>query len=379
MKHIIAWSAICVITALPTGCTGGSGSKHEGTACDTLTEKAQLLTLVDRGDFVTAEIADPWNNGKRLAAYALVDRNKEVPKGLEEEYDVVRVPLERSIVYSSTNSGAIGELGALDRIAAVADGNYYTPDDTINKLITSGRISDIGNSMSPKIESIIETEPDAILVSPYENAGHGAIEDLGITVIECADYMEQSPLGRAEWILLLGELYGKRELAKEIYEQVSNDYEELRMQASKATSDKPKVITETMTSGVWYVPGGNSYMSKMLSDAGAEYPWSDDESTGSLQLGIESVIDKASDADIWILRNYGPIKDKSELLNISPLNATIKAYENGAIYVCDTSKKPIFNDIAFHPERILSDYIIIFHPELYPGTETRYYEKINQD
>lgn len=357
-------------------CSGGKGSHYADMPGDTLTSRARLLTLVDKGDFVEAVIADPWNDGRKLASYALVDRNKPAPEGIEKEYTVVNVPLQRSIVYSSTNSAAIDELGALHAIAAVADGNYYTPGDTVAKLIASGRITDIGNSMSPKPETIVDVDPDAILVSPYENAGHGVLDELGVTVIDCADYMEADPLSRAEWLLFLGELYGDRELARSIYNQVVTDYETLRHQVSEATSAKPKVLTEVLTSGVWYVPGGNSYMARMLNDAGADYPWSDDSSTGSLQLGIEAVIDKASDADIWLARYYGDLSNKTKMLDISPLNANFKAYQNGEIYNCNPLEKPIFNDVAFHPERVLLDFIIIFHPELFPGLETCYYTKV---
>lgn len=376
MKANIFTSIMVVCTIVFASCSSGKGTRYSDMPGDTLTNRAQLLTLVDKGDFVEAKIADPWNEGRTLASYALVDRNKPVPEDIDRDYTVVKVPLQRSIVYSSTNSSAINELGALNAIAAVADGNYYMPSDTIAKLISSGKIRDIGNSMSPKPETIVDVEPDAILVSPYENAGHGVLDELGVAVIDCADYMEPDPLARAEWLLFLGELYGNRELARNIYNQVVTDYETLRLQAAEASSPKPKVLTEMLTSGVWYVPGGKSYMAKMLKDAGADYPWSDDSSTGSLQLGIEAVIDKASDADIWVMRYYGDMSDKTKMLDISPLNANFKAYQNGEIYNCNTMEKPIFNDIAFHPERVLLDYIIIFHPELFPGLETCYYSKV---
>lgn len=376
MKTNILVSIAVVCAIMFTSCSGGKGTRYSDMPGDTLTHRAKLLTLVDKGDFVEAKIADPWNEGRTLASYALVDHNKHMPENIENEYTVVRIPLQRSIVYSSTNSAAINELGALHAISAVADGNYYTPGDTIAKLISSGRITDIGNSMSPKPETIIDIEPDAILVSPYENAGHGVLDELGVTVIDCADYMEADPLARTEWLLFLGELYGCREMAQRIYNQAVTDYETLKQQASEAASPKPKVLTEVLTSGVWYVPGGESYMAKMLKDAGADFPWADNTSTGSLQLSMEAVIDKASDADIWLTRYYGDMSNKTKMLDISPLNANFKAYRNGEIYNCNPMEKPIFNDVAFHPERVLLDYIIIFHPELFPGLETCYYSKV---
>ena len=373
MKKSIFTAFIAALTLC--SCGGGKSERYADMPGDTLTHRSELLTLIDRGDFVTAEIADPWNSGKRLAAYALVDRNKDIPQGLDKEFTVVAVPLQRSVIFSSTNSAAIAELGALNAIAAVADGNFYTPSDTVARLIGQGRITDIGSSMSPDPEKIVNLEPDALLVSPFQNAGHGVLEDLGVPVIECADYMENSPLARAEWILFLGELYGNRQLARDIFTQVSTDYEALTFKAA-LSSYRPLVLPALVVSGVWYVPGGQSYMATMFADAGAAYPWADDSSTGSLQLSIEQVIDKASDADIWIMRNFAPLRSNADLLALSPLYSEFKAFHDGRVYNCDTLSKPIFNDIAFHPERVLLDFIIIFHPELFPGLECTYYHNL---
>lgn len=373
MKKSIFTAFIAALTLC--SCGGGKSERYADMPGDTLTHRSELLTLIDRGDFVTAEIADPWNSGKRLAAYALVDRNKDIPQGLDEEFTVVAVPLQRSVIFSSTNSAAIAELGALNAIAAVADGNFYSPSDTVARLIAQGRITDIGSSMSPDPEKIVNLDPDALLVSPFQNAGHGVLEDLGVPVIECADYMENSPLARAEWILFLGELYGNRQLARDIFTQVSTDYEALTFKAA-LSSYRPLVLPELVVSGVWYVPGGQSYMATMFADAGAAYPWADDSSTGSLQLSIEQVIDKASDADIWIMRNFATLRSNADLLALSPLYSEFKAFREGRVYNCDTSSRPIFNDIAFHPERVLLDFIIIFHPELFPGLECTYYQNL---
>ena len=357
----------------------GGSAERSADSGDTLTSRSELLTLVDRGDYVTAEVADPWNDGKLLAAYALVSKDSELPDGVRENYTVVKVPLERSIVYSSTNAGALGELDALGSVAAVADGSYYASSDTVARLIAEGIIRDIGNSMSPDPEAIIDVSPDAVLVSPYENAGHGVLDRLGVPVVDFADYMETEPLGRAEWILLLGELYGRRQCAQQIYKRVCGDYDSLRVKVSGAGLRRPKVLTETVTSGVWYVPGGASYMAHMLQDAGAQYPWASDTSAGSLQLDVASVIDRASDADVWISRTYGALRDRSALLDISPLSSQFKAFTTGELYNCDTSEKPIFNDIAFHPERILRDFIMMFHPGLIEdGEGMNYYRKIGQ-
>lgn len=374
MKALISAMAT-LLTFITISCSGHSNSSNRDLVGDTLTAHAELLTLIDCDDYVAAIVADPWNPGKTLASYALVPRDAESTPAVPAGFQIVKVPLRRSVVDSSTNSAAIAELGALDGVAAVSDGNYYAPDDTVAKLINAGRIADIGSSMSPKVETLVDVSPDAILSSPYKNAGHGVIGTLKIPIVECADYMESSPLGRAEWILLLGYLYGTPDDAKAIFNKVSADYNSLCALASSASGSKPKVLPEMLTSGVWYVPGGKSYMAKMLSDAGADYPWSDDLSTGSLQLDIAAVLDKAADADIWFMRNYGK-PTLASLSETTPLYSEIKAYADGNVYNCDTSTSTFFNDIAFHPERILSDFITLFHPELQPNLELVYFSKV---
>lgn len=369
-------SALLTIAVLAS-CNGRGASGHDISSGDTLTSKSELLTIVDCGDYTAVMINDPWNEGRLLASYALVDRNTTAKATVPEGFQTIKIPLERSIVYSSTNMSAIGELGRLDEVCAVADGNYYNSSDTVAKLIAAGRLTDIGNSMSPKLETLVELSPDAILTSPYENAGHGVLDALKVPIIECADYMEKTPIGRAEWLLLLGELYGERDKARKLYSQVAERYESLRDSIAATVTERPRVLTELLTSGVWYVPGGQSYMANMLRDAGADYPWSDNASAGSLQLDAAAVIDKASNADIWIMRNFGDVTLGS-LAEMSPLYTNIKAYQNGNIYNCDLSESVIFNDIAFHPERILADMAAMFHPELFSDYKTRYYSKIKE-
>ena len=141
------------------------------------------------------------------------------------------------------------------------------------------------------------------------------------------------------------------------------------------TSSRPKVITETIINGVWYVPGGASYKAQMLKDAGASYPWADDKSAGSLELDFARVFDWASDADCWIATSYGYPMTRATLVADYKPNERFKAYQTGNIYTCDTSVTPLFDEFPFHPERLLSDYVVIFHPEVSEGLSLNYFHK----
>lgn len=355
-------------------CGGSSRASGDHAKGDTLTSVSSLLTLVDCGDYVVADVKNPWDSTRLLHRYILLPDSVSVPDALPEG-TLVRTPLKNSLVYSGVHAGVIRELGAINAVKGVADAAYFTMAE-IGEGLRDGSVTDVGSSMSPDVEKVTVLGPDAILASPYQNSSYGVIESLGIPIIECADYMESTPLGRAEWIRLLGELYGRRAEADSIYRQVVHDYSELASRVSSVTS-RPKVITERVMNGVWFVPGGRSYMSRLITDAGGFNPWEDTADAGSLQLDFSSVFDKAYDADIWLIRNYGPGLTLSELKNSYALNSRLKAFEKGDVYVADTSVSTLFDDFPFHPEKLLREYILLFHGPDYAGADTtQYYKRI---
>lgn len=376
MKAFIIATLLAIAAVLPfTGCKQPNRANDAiPSAGDTLTSEAALLTIVDHGDYTSALISNPWDSAAPpLQTLLLVPANRPLPQGLPQG-TIIKVPLTNSLVFSSVHAGAIDELGAAGAIKGVCDAAYFKIPAIAGGL-ADGSIIDAGNSMSPSIERIMLLGPDAILRSPYQNSTAGALETAGIPIIECADYMETTPLGRAEWIKLLGELYGHRDKAATIYDNVAAAYNNIKDKAA-AVTDRPKVISETVTDGVWYIPGGNSYMARLFIDAGADYPWSDNTSTGSLPLDFQAVYDKAADADVWLVKSYGKDMTLDALRSIYPLNDRFKAFASGGVYACNTATATLFEDFPFHPEKLLAEYYRIFHPEANDG-ENLYFKKVN--
>lgn len=367
------YAAIIMICA-STLCSCGGAAMSEVDGGDTLTSESRLLTLVDMDGYVVADVASPWadGDGSKLARYILADKDYDgaLPDGI-----VVRVPIESSVVYSGVYGGVIDELGAVDAVSGVAEGQYFTTPSIVSRL-ASGRISDIGNRASVSIERILDLDPDAILLSPYQNEDMGAVGKSGIPVVQCVDYMERTPLGRAEWVKLIGRLYGRESQADSLFECVRSEYEQLRDMVAVLDS-APMVLTEQpMPGGTWDVPAGDSYMARMLMDAGANYPWSGSAGAGSLKLDVAAVLDRAQHADYWLIRNYGPLSTQ-EMKASNPMSAQFDAYHRGGVYVCDTSQSPLFDEFPFHPERLLKEYIMIFHPGMMgSGEPLRYYKRI---
>lgn len=372
-KILIIWAMLAGV-ALCACKREASFTYDEVGAADTLTHHARYLTIADcGGGLVRVDIANPWDDDKMLARYALVDRDSVVPDTLPADIVVIRTPVERAAVFSSIHTGAFEELGALGQVAAIADRQYFTPVDTVSILLGKGEIVDLGSISSPSVELMAASGVTAVLRSPMQGAA-GAKYPSGVAAVECADYMEPTPIGRAEWILLLGELTGKRQEARDILDKVIDNYSSLVFKAGSATTPRPKILAETEYSGVWYVPQGGSYMARLYADAGADWPWADTTGSGSLSLSLEEVAAKALDADLWLVRSYGYETTTSTLKALNPRYTAFEAWKRGNIYSCDTEKRNIFNDVAFHPDKVLAEYIAIFHPELMPGYELQYFK-----
>lgn len=352
---------IILAAFLCCSCNGGNGRAVESVVGDTLNAFADYLCLVELNENVTAAtILDPWNDRAALGRYLLVDRtleDDEVPT--VEGYTVIRVPVNSALVYSSVHSAPLEELDAADCITGVADADFFR-SPAIRRRLSQGKIVNIGNSMSPSFEQIVSLNPEIALVSPYQNAGHGILERTDIKVIDMADYMETTPAGRAEWILLLGKLTGKYDRAKEIFDRTVNTYDSIKAQVTRLP-DRPLVVTEVPYGGVWYQPGARSYMATLIRDAGGRTV-SDDDAVGSVQYDIANVFDLGHDADVWIIKTTAPMT-YGDLREFTPLVEDFKAFKNRNVWVANTAEVDLYDDLAFHPEYVLADYVRIFHPD----------------
>lgn len=335
---------------------------------------AQLLKMEQGKGYLKATISDPWHGGQVLHTYVLVPADSALPAKLPEG-TLVRTPIRRALVYSEVHASVMRELGGYSAIKGVCDANYYT-DPQVLADVKAGKIADCGSSMSPTIERVIAMKPDAILLSPYQDATYGQVTKLGIPIIECADYMEYTPLGRAEWALFYGALLGKRQEAEAFYQGVRQRYNAIKAQAATAKS-QPSVITEMVISGVWSVPGGRSYMAQLIKDAGGTYSWANDKSTGSLSLDFNQVLAKAQNADFWLLK-WTNINTLADLKAQYALNAEFQAFKSKKVWVCDTGKSNFFARAPFHPDLLLRDFAVVLHPELFKDAKLEFYYHLDR-
>ena len=417
---------LCGATAalLMAACQGGK-TAAAAEAGDTLEMKyAKLLTIVKHGDgeensdaaedidyqYAEAIIANPWKAGTMLHRYILIPKGEEGDKtvamlakrrntGARCTTDTVRTPVERSAVFIAPHCQLMYELGCQQAIRGVCDLDYINIPDVKKRAALSGNTSaqnpivDCGSSMAPDIERIIALNPEAILLSPFENSGgYGKLDKLHIPIIEAADYMESSPLGRAEWMKFYGMLFGneegrgKREEGKSngisgscepkadsLFAKIEKEYLKLKVEAA----GYPKglsILTERKTGNVWYVPGGQSTIGILLKDANARYIFEDDQHSGSLAMSPEQILAKGKQVDVWAFKYFGgaPLS-QAQLLQEYDGYKALAAFSRGNIYQVDTSTVPYFELTSFHPELLLREFIILAHGERFG--KLRFYKK----
>ncbi len=321
---------------------------------------ARLIHMIEKGDHLFVSITNPWDTSQILAEYTF----SASPSLAPEE---IAIPLKRSAVFSSVHCALLQQLGCEQAIAAICDLEYCHLD-FVAKGLQEGSIVSLGNSMDPSVEYILHLQPDALLFSPYENnASLSRVLQTGIPLIYCADYMEPSPLARAEWIRFYGRLYGQGEKADSLFDTIEQEYDSLKQQAA-TTAHKPRVLVEMPFGGEWLVPGGESTSGIFYKDAGGDYIFKDLPNRGSNSLSMEYIIPKALDADVWIIKHHGPLT-RRQLFNDVPLLRSTSA----RIFLCNTVENGFYEEVPFRPQLYLGNLIALFHPELGISPEKNYF------
>ena len=378
MKYV----QLLLLTVLVLSCGGRqtTASQAEG---DTVRFKyATQLSVVRYDGYTVATLKNPWKEGMVLHQYVLVPADAaEMPAGIPHGMTIVRTPLRRSMIFSTVHCAMLMDFGKQDCIAGVADLKYIKIP-WIQQQVKEGRISDVGDGLSPVVEKIIDQRPDALFLSPFENSGgYGKLEDIDIPIVECAEYMESSPLGRAEWLRFYGMLFGCEQKADSLFNAIDKNYNTLKaLTAHHRPSPNlhcPQVLLDNVTGSVWYVPGGKSTIGQMIQDAGGSYPWAGDNHNGSVSLPFESVLEKAGEADIWLFRyssdhqiTYDELRSEHHGYN------QFKAFRNQQVYACNVEQSLFYEETPFHPDWLLNDFIRILHPELDHLAPLRYYKKL---
>jgi len=344
---------------------------------------AQHFTLEFGEGYKKLTVLQPWAGASEAMVYYLVPRGSGVPEGVGDA-QVIETPVRSLVAMSTTYYPFLEKLGKLDALVAVDDATYaYNPQ--VRARAADGSLVLVGGGAgggSVNVEKLLALSPDLIMTSASgspELDAHPKLLEAGLPVVINADYLEQSPLGRAEWGIFIAAFFDLEDQAAQDFDALAQRYEAAK--ALTATLDsKVSVFTNTDYQGTWYVPGGESYAALLLKDAGASYIFADQAGFGAAPLAFEAVYDAARDADFWL--NVGFAADLDSLLAMDTRYAEFKAFAQGSVYnynarVTEMGGSDYFESGVANPDIILKDLIRIFYPDLLPEHALYYYQQLN--
>ncbi|WP_294822522.1 ABC transporter substrate-binding protein [uncultured Flavobacterium sp.] len=380
MKKIFC---IAFLTALAfAGCKEKTKTKPE-TVTVTKTvpntvKHASGLEIYRYEGYTVVKVTSPWPNAKEAFTYVMQKENGIVPDSLKSNA-IIQVPLKTVVVTSTTHIPSLEMLGVENTLVGFPDMNYISSERT-RARIDAGKVKEAGRNEQLNTEVLLDLNPDALVgfsISSH-NKTMDNLQQGGMKVLYNGDWNEQSPLGKAEWIKFFGALYDKEAKADELFAQIEKDYNEALALAKKASA-KPTVLCGAIYQNQWYMPQGGSWGALFLKDAGADYLWAGSTGTGSLSLSLETVLDKAENADFWI----GPSQYTSlnEMNAANPHYTQFRSFKNKQVYSSANKKGKtgglIYYELANNrPDLVLKDLIAILHPKLLPGYKLQFFEKL---
>lgn len=324
-------------------------------------------------------IKTPYQNAAEHFTYYLVKKNFDLSK-LPKDAKTISTPIN-SIVVNSTTHIPMLELLEVEKSLIGFPNTKYISSEKTRSLIENKKVRELGNDGNFNTEVLLDLNPD-VVVAFAMSAGSkslSSIERANIPVIFNGDWLETTPLGRAEWVKLFGVLFDQNKKANEIFNQIEIDYNNAK-EIAKNSKKSPSIISGVMFKDIWNLPAGESFVAQFLKDANSNYLWKDTKGKGSLQLSFESVFDKGQNADIWIAP--GHYENLNQLNNASVHYKEFKAFTKNEIYTFANKKGTtggvIYYELApTRPDLVLKDIIKITHPDLLPNYTMSFFEKMN--
>lgn len=353
----------------------GNQSPEESSLNQIEIKYADGFEIESRENYQLLKINEPWQGSAQSYNYLLLKEDQEVPQGVTYDH-IVRIPLERLVVTSTTHVAALEILNKEETVIGFPELDRISSKRT-RARIDAGQIQELGINEALNTEIILALQPELVVGFSIDgtNRTFTSLEKAGIPVLFNADWMEQSPLGKAEWIKFFGALVGKQKEASAFFNNVLDEYQNA-LQLAKQAHKRPTVLSGSMFRDQWFLPTGDSWHARFIEDANAQYLYAHTTGTGSLTPSIESVLARGKDADFWI----GPAQFASyaELKAASHHYTRFKAFQNQDIYTYSAARGEtggvIFFELApYHPDLVLKDLISIFHPDLLPQYEPRFY------
>lgn len=341
---------------------------------------AKGFNVLYNKDYKLITIYDPWQGAQEVDyKYLLVNEDAEIPD--IKANVIIRTPIKRVICLSTTHIAFLDVINETASIYGVSGKDYVNNSKVITR-IESKEVADVGFDNSLNYELIAGLNPDLVITYGVGSqvAGYNQkLNDLGINTIICAEYLEDHPLGKLEWIKFLAAFYNKDDEAHAYFSKIEKEYNNL-LALTNELKDKPNVLFGLPWKDAWYVPGGKSYLAKLVADAGGKYIWDNNDSRESSPYDIESMFALASNANVWL--NTGSVNSKQDILKTDTRFEKFKPFNESIIF--NNNKRTNRyggNDYwergLVEPQVVLKDMIKIFHPDLLPDHNLVYYKSID--
>jgi len=322
-----------------------------------------------------------WRDSSKVfSQYILLPKGKPAPVDFADAV-LLDTPVRKVICISTNHTASLIRLNLLDSISGVANVDLIYDTQILSK-VRDRKIADIGRN-DLNYERIVELNPAFVFTSGDWDGGDKLkmkLKTLQVKSVSNLDYMEQEPLARAEWIKFTAAFFDREVEADSIFNEIERNYLSLN-EKTKSVAGKPTVFSNLPFKEIWYMPCGENYIAKLITDAGGSFLWNDAKATNGLNLNLdyEAVYAKAADADIWLCNSFA--HSLSEIKAADKKNTFFKAYKTGSIFNNDKRNTPkggfdFWETGPLNPDKVLADLIYIFHPELLPKHELYYYRKL---
>lgn len=340
-------------------------------------QDATNFTIDYHNSYQVLTVEKPYPNGAP-ESYVLVHCGAPAPQlsGNLADAEQITVPIDSLYSASTTHLGMITELEQADVVTGVADAaDVVSPQ--IRERSDAGDIVEYAPGESVDVETTISDDPDVLVTQGIDHEAYAKLRDAGIDVVANAEWLENTPLGRAEWIKVFAALTGTEKKAAEVYSALRDDYHAV---AEKAAGAQPvEVLAGTMYQGTWSMPAGGSYAGRLLVDAGASYPWADHPATGSLQLDFESVYAEAGRSPLWLVTSDWRTVD--DALAEDSRYGELTAVRHGQVWSASKAIGPgggndYWERGVARPDLVLADLVAILHPELAPDHQFEFYRQV---
>lgn len=346
---------------------------------NTLIKYAKGFDIQEIGKFKKLTIKTPYPNAEQALEYLIVPKNSTIPDSLKK-FKIIETPIEKLVVTSTTHIPMLELLDSENTLVGFPNLKYISSPKT-RARIEKNQLIELGNEENINTEILLDISPELLIgfSMSSNNKMFNTIEKAGIPVILNGDWLEETPLGRAEWVKFFALFFNKEKKAEHIFNKIESSYNEAVEIAKKATS-KPTVLSGVIFNDVWNLPAGESFMANFLKDANTDYLWANTKGRGSLSLSFESVYDKGQHAEFWIAP--GHYNSLEQLQKANSHYSKFDAFTSKNIFSFTTKTGvnggALYYEMApVQPDVVLKDIIKVTHPSLLKDYEPFYLQALH--